>query len=114
MPDPNHLPALITGFTLAFARAVGEYGSVIFISGNLPFKTQILPLQMQDDNNRYFDYRREDARTDWERDGLPNEQWEELLLEAKRRAEAMAKQHERYSGAISQALAAAYRTAWGH
>jgi sulfate/thiosulfate transport system permease protein len=43
---PAILPALITGFTLAFARAVGEYGSVIFISGNLPFKTQILPLQI--------------------------------------------------------------------
>jgi sulfate transport system permease protein len=41
---PAILPALITGFTLAFARAVGEYGSVIFISGNLPLKTEILPL----------------------------------------------------------------------
>ncbi len=51
-------------------------------------ETQILPLQMQDDNNRFFDHRREDARTDWERDGLPNEQWEALLLEAKRRADA--------------------------
>ncbi|BCU79187.1 sulfate ABC transporter permease subunit CysT [Luteolibacter sp. LG18] len=40
---PSILPALITGFTLAFARAVGEYGSVIFISGNLPLKTEILP-----------------------------------------------------------------------
>ena len=50
-------------------------------------ETQILPLQMQDDNNRFFDYRREDARTDWEREGLPNEQWEDLLLEAKRRAD---------------------------
>jgi sulfate transport system permease protein len=38
------VPALITGFTLAFARAIGEYGSVIFISGNLPMKTEILPL----------------------------------------------------------------------
>ena len=35
---------MITGFTLAFARAIGEYGSVIFISGNLPMKTEILPL----------------------------------------------------------------------
>jgi len=41
---PLLLPALITGFTLAFARAIGEYGSVIFISGNLPMKTEILPL----------------------------------------------------------------------
>jgi len=38
------LPALLTGFTLAFARALGEYGSVIFISGNLPMKTEITPL----------------------------------------------------------------------
>ncbi|MCX6880728.1 MAG: sulfate ABC transporter permease subunit CysT [Verrucomicrobia bacterium] len=41
---PMMLPALITGFTLALARAIGEYGSVIFISGNLPMKTEILPL----------------------------------------------------------------------
>jgi sulfate/thiosulfate transport system permease protein len=41
---PLLLPALATGFTLAFARALGEYGSVIFISGNLPLKTEIVPL----------------------------------------------------------------------
>src|SRR5579864_1815981 len=41
---PTVLPALLTGFTLSFARAVGEYGSVIFISGNLPMKTEITPL----------------------------------------------------------------------
>ena len=41
---PMFIPALITGFTLAFARAIGEYGSVIFISGNLPMRTEILPL----------------------------------------------------------------------
>ncbi|NJO13331.1 MAG: sulfate ABC transporter permease subunit CysT [Gammaproteobacteria bacterium] len=41
---PTVFPALATGFTLAFARAVGEYGSVIFIAGNLPFKTEITPL----------------------------------------------------------------------
>jgi len=41
---PMFVPALITGFALAFARAIGEYGSVIFISGNLPYKTEILPL----------------------------------------------------------------------
>jgi sulfate transport system permease protein len=41
---PMFVPALTTGFTLAFARAIGEYGSVIFISGNLPLKTEILPL----------------------------------------------------------------------
>ncbi len=41
---PAVLPALLTGFTLAFARAVGEYGSVIFIAGNIPMKTEITPL----------------------------------------------------------------------
>jgi sulfate transport system permease protein len=41
---PAVLPAMLTGFTLAFARALGEYGSVIFISGNLPMKTEITPL----------------------------------------------------------------------
>ncbi len=48
---------------------------------------EITPLQMQDDNNRFFDHRREDARTDWEREGLPNEQWEALLKEATARAD---------------------------
>jgi sulfate/thiosulfate transport system permease protein len=41
---PTVTPALLTGFALAFARAVGEYGSVIFIAGNLPMKTEIIPL----------------------------------------------------------------------
>lgn len=41
---PEITPALLTGFALAFARALGEYGSVIFIAGNLPFKTEIAPL----------------------------------------------------------------------
>jgi sulfate transport system permease protein len=41
---PMARPALLTGFALAFARGLGEYGSVIFISGNLPMKTQIVPL----------------------------------------------------------------------
>lgn len=40
---PTLAPAVLTGFALAFARAVGEYGSVVFISGNLPFKTEIAP-----------------------------------------------------------------------
>jgi len=41
---PNILPAAITGFALAFARGVGEYGSVIFIAGNMPYISEILPL----------------------------------------------------------------------
>lgn len=41
---PEILPALLTGFSLAFARGIGEYGSVVFISGNMPMKTEIAPL----------------------------------------------------------------------
>jgi sulfate transport system permease protein len=41
---PAIWPALLTGFTLAFARAIGEYGSVVFIAGNMPMKTEIAPL----------------------------------------------------------------------
>jgi sulfate transport system permease protein len=41
---PGLWPALLTGFALSFARALGEYGSVVFISGNMPMKTEITPL----------------------------------------------------------------------
>jgi sulfate transport system permease protein len=41
---PSIIPAIITGFALAFARSLGEYGSVVFISGNMPFKTEIAPV----------------------------------------------------------------------
>ncbi|AIE59980.1 sulfate ABC transporter permease subunit CysT [Bacillus methanolicus] len=41
---PQILPAIITGFSLAFARALGEYGSVVFIAGNIPMRTEITPL----------------------------------------------------------------------
>jgi sulfate transport system permease protein len=41
---PTVLPSLLTGFALAFARALGEYGSVVFISGNMPMRTEIAPL----------------------------------------------------------------------
>ena len=41
---PSLIPAILTGFALAFARALGEYGSVVFISGNMPMKTEIAPL----------------------------------------------------------------------
>jgi sulfate transport system permease protein len=40
---PTLLPSIITGFALAFARAVGEYGSIVFISGNIPFRSEIAP-----------------------------------------------------------------------
>ena len=41
---PALLPALLTGFALAFARALGEYGSVVFIAGNMPMVSEITPL----------------------------------------------------------------------
>jgi sulfate transport system permease protein len=43
---PNTFPALLTGFALAFARGIGEYGSVIFIAGNLPYVSEIVPLMI--------------------------------------------------------------------
>jgi len=43
---PILLPAILTGFALAFARAVGEYGSVIFIAGNIPMVSEITPLMI--------------------------------------------------------------------
>ena len=44
MVFPVLLPPLLTGFALSFARALGEYGSVVFISGNMPMRTEIAPL----------------------------------------------------------------------
>jgi len=55
---------------------------------------EIKPLEQENDNIRFFDHRREDARTDWDKDGLPNEQWEALLAEARKRADAAG--HYRY------------------
>jgi len=52
---PALAPALLTGFALAFARAVGEYGSVVFISGNMPMKTEIAPLLIMTKLDQ-FDY----------------------------------------------------------
>jgi len=58
-------------------------------------EAEIRPLERQDDNIRFFDHRREDARTDWDRGGLPNHQWEALLAEARQRADAAG--HYRYA-----------------
>lgn len=52
---PMIFPALLTGFALAFARALGEYGSVVFISSNIPFKTQIVPVLIMS-RLEQFDY----------------------------------------------------------
>src|SRR5580658_5223719 len=56
---------------------------------------EIKPLEQQDDNIRFFDHRREWARTDFDNDGLPRPEWEALLREAKRRADAAG--HYRFS-----------------
>ena len=53
---PAVLPALLAGFGMAFARAIGEYGSVVFISGNMPMKTEIAPLLIMTKLEQ-FDYR---------------------------------------------------------
>lgn len=52
---PEILPALISGFTLAFARCIGEYGSVVFIAGNTPYETEIVPLLIMAELQE-FDY----------------------------------------------------------
>ncbi len=56
---------------------------------------EIKPLEQQNDNIRFFDHRREHARTDWDRGGLPSRDWEALLAEARRRADAAG--HYRYA-----------------
>jgi alkylation response protein AidB-like acyl-CoA dehydrogenase len=58
-------------------------------------EAEIKPLEQQDDNVRFFDHRREHARTDWDNQGLPRKEWEELLAEARRRADAAG--HLRYA-----------------
>lgn len=50
-------------------------------------ESEITPLQNETDNQRFFDHRREDARTNWNAGGTPTEEWENLLLEARRRAD---------------------------
>ncbi len=55
---PELFPALLAGFGLAFARGIGEYGSVVFIAGNIPYKTQIAPLLIM---SKLEQYKYEDA-----------------------------------------------------
>lgn len=50
---PEVFPALLAGFGLAFARGIGEYGSVVFIAGNIPYKTQIAPLLIMSKLEQY-------------------------------------------------------------
>ena len=50
---PTLVPALLTGFALAFSRAIGEYGSVIFIAGNLPMVSEIAPLMIMSHLEEY-------------------------------------------------------------
>lgn len=58
-------------------------------------EAEIIPLEQQDDNIRFFDHRREWARTNFEEGGLPRHEWEQLLVEAKRRADTAG--HWRFS-----------------
>lgn len=58
-------------------------------------EAEIKPLEQRDDNIRFFDHRREHARTDWDNEGLPREEWEELLHEMRRKADAAG--HYRYA-----------------
>ena len=53
---PEIRPALIAGFTMAFARCIGEYGSVVFIAGNRPYETEITPLIIMSELQE-FDYK---------------------------------------------------------
>lgn len=50
---PELIPAILTGFTLAFSRALGEYGSVVFIAGNMPMETEITPLMIMTKLEQY-------------------------------------------------------------
>ena len=50
---PEILPSLIAGFTMAFARSLGEYGSVVFIAGNTPYETEITPLMIMSELQEY-------------------------------------------------------------
>lgn len=52
---PEILPSLIAGFTMSFARGLGEYGSVVFIAGNTPYETEIAPLMIMS-KLQEFDY----------------------------------------------------------
>jgi sulfate transport system permease protein len=52
---PAVTPALLTGFTLSLARGLGEYGSVVFIAGNMPFRTEVVPLLIMS-RLEQFDY----------------------------------------------------------
>src|SRR3546814_12860998 len=58
-------------------------------------EAEIRPLELADDNIRFFDHRREHARTDWDNQGLPREEWEQLLKQAARLADAAG--HWRFS-----------------
>jgi len=58
-------------------------------------ETVIKPIEQRDDNMRFFDHRREDARTDWHRGGLPNDEWEDLLGQVRRLADEAG--HYRYA-----------------
>ena len=73
-------------------------------------EAEITPLQAQDDNERFFDHRREWARTDFERGGLPRQEWEELLGEGAQLADEAG--HLRFACRRSSAARAAPSSRW--
>src|SRR5213075_1582783 len=78
----RHIEGAPVDFTLT------EYRSDYLAELDEFIEREIKPLEQQHDNERFFDHRREDARTDWDRGGLPSREWEALLAEARRRADA--------------------------
>ena len=66
---PALIPAMLTGFALAFARALGEYGSVVFISGNMPMQTEVVPLLIMSEA-RAVRLRRRDGDRGRDADGV--------------------------------------------
>ena len=81
----------MTQFLFEIPQSIEHYLEVL----DAFIEREITPLENQDDNIRFFDHRREHARTDWDRDGLPSEEWETLLTEMRRRADAAG--HFRYA-----------------
>jgi acyl-CoA dehydrogenase len=73
-------------------------------------EAEIKPLEQEDDNIRFFDHRREHARTDWDNNGLPRKDWEQLLRKARERADKAG--HLRYAWPRTWAARAAPASTW--
>ncbi len=84
--------------------------STIWPSSDAFIEAEIKPLQAQDDNERFFDHRREHARTDWDNNGLPRKEWEELLAKARKLADDAG--HLRYAWPPEMGGKAAASSPW--